>query len=235
MLQIAICDNEPLHCKELTRYVEHTVQYRQANIRTFQKSKQLLDLIHQQKYAPHIAVIEVCMPDTDGITLAKYINELLPNCQIIFFTSYLSFALDVYSANHVYFILEQQLPQRIGPAMELALSNLQKKYAQIQVQKLNSFFVIPVSEIQYVERTQRKTQVITTSDLYFSGSSPSELIGACELFVRCHQSYWVNLKYVLGMENGCFHMQCGAHIPISRSYQHEARTFFFRSALITTA
>ena len=119
--------------------------------------------------------------------------------------------------------------------MELALSNLQKKYAQIQVQKLNSFFVIPVSEIQYVERTQRKTQVITTSDLYFSGSSPSELIGACELFVRCHQSYWVNLKYVLGMENGCFHMQCGAHIPISRSYQHEARTFFFRSALITTA
>lgn len=139
MLQIAICDNEPLHCKELTRYVEHTVQYRQANIRTFQKSKQLLDLIHQQKYAPHIAVIEVCMPDTDGITLAKYINELLPNCQIIFFTSYLSFALDVYSANHVYFILEQQLPQRIGPAMELALSNLQKKYAQIQVQKLNSF------------------------------------------------------------------------------------------------
>ena len=51
--------------------------------------------------------------------------------------------------------------------MELALSNLQKKYAQIQVQKLNSFFVISVSEIQYVERTQRKTQVITTSDLYF--------------------------------------------------------------------
>lgn len=45
--------------------------------------------------------------------------------------------------------------------MELALSNLQKKYAQIQVQKLNSFFVIPVSEIQYVERTRRKTQVIT--------------------------------------------------------------------------
>ena len=90
MLQIAICDNEPLHCKELTRYVEHTVQYRQANIRTFQKSKQLLDLIHQQKYAPHIAVIEVCMPDTDGITLAKYINELLPNCQIIFFM-YISF------------------------------------------------------------------------------------------------------------------------------------------------
>ncbi len=235
MLQIAICNNEPLHCKELARYVEHTVQYRQANIRTFQKSKQLLDLIHQQKYAPHIAVIEVCMPDTDGITLAKYINELLPNCQIIFIASYLSFALDVYSANHVYFILEQQLPQRIGPAMELALSNLQKKYAQIQVQKLNSFFVIPVSDIQYVERTRRKTQVITTSDLYFSGSSPSELIGACELFVRCHQSYWVNLKYVLGMENGCFHMQCGAHIPISRSYQHEARTFFFRSALITTA
>ena len=72
MLQIAICDNKPLHCKELTRYVEHTVQYRQANIRTFQKSKQLLDLIHQQKYAPHIAVIEVCMPDTDGITPVSY-------------------------------------------------------------------------------------------------------------------------------------------------------------------
>lgn len=116
--------------------------------------------------------------------------------------------------------------------MERALSNLQKKCSQIQVQSEKSFFVIPVCDVQYMERVRRKTQVITASGLYFSCISPSQLIGASELFVRCHQSFWVNLKYVLGMDSKGFHMQCGAHIPISRSYQHEARRLFFRSALM---
>lgn len=235
MLQIALCDNDAPNCTVVSEYVLATVQDRQAAIRTFSKSKHLLDEIDQKKYAPHIALIEVCMPDINGIALAERINMLLPRCQIIFFTNYLPLALDVYTVKHVYFILRQQFAERISPAMAIALSNLQKAHAQVQVQKQNAFFAIPVSEIQYVEREQRKTKVVTGDDVYLSAKSPSELVGASEHFIRCHQSYWVNLKFVLGMDHQFFLMQCGTRIPISRSYQRQARSLFFRSALTTAA
>ena len=37
-----------------------------------------------------------------------------PFCQIIFLSSYLSYATEVYETEHIYFILKSQLHQRIA-------------------------------------------------------------------------------------------------------------------------
>ncbi|MBQ9068557.1 MAG: hypothetical protein IJ131_05755 [Eggerthellaceae bacterium] len=37
----------------------------------------------------------------EGIAAVREINERVPNCQVVYLTNYLQYAVDVYQANHV--------------------------------------------------------------------------------------------------------------------------------------
>ncbi len=56
--------------------------------------------------------------------MAQSMKHYAPFCQIIFLSSYLSYATEVYETEHIYFILKSQLHQRIGPALHQALTAL---------------------------------------------------------------------------------------------------------------
>ena len=119
-----------------------------------------------------------------------------PFCQIIFLSSYLSYATEVYETEHIYFILKSQLHQRIGPALHQALTALGDRSVQITAQKDGSTHVIALQDVLYLERNLRKTKVITQQGVFLTQESPETLISGSGHFVRCHQSYWVNLKHV---------------------------------------
>ena len=75
----------------------------------------LLQEIGAHGYTPDIAIVDIQMDEMSGIELAKRINTVLPQCAIIFATSYLSFATDVYETEHAYFILKVNLTGALRP------------------------------------------------------------------------------------------------------------------------
>lgn len=77
-----------------------------------------------------------------------------------------------------------------------------------------------------MERVLRKTRVVTLQGAFFSQETPEALIGESGSFVRCHQSFWVNLKHVRTMGNNKFTMDNGTSVPISRTYLQEAKQRF---------
>ena len=66
--------------------------------------------------------------------MAQSMKQYAPFCQIIFLSSYLSYATEVYETEHIYFILKSQLHQRIGPALHQALTALGDRSVQITAQ-----------------------------------------------------------------------------------------------------
>ena len=150
-----------------------------------------------------------------------------PFCQIIFLSSYLSYATEVYETEHIYFILKSQLHQRIGPALHQALTALGDRSVQITAQKDGSTHVIALQDVLYLERNLRKTKVITQQGVFLTQESPETLISGSGHFVRCHQSYWVNFRQIETMENDCFLLPGGLRVPISRTYRSTAREQFF--------
>ena len=182
-----------------------------------------------------------------------------PFCQIIFLSSYLSYATEVYETEHIYFILKSQLHQRIGPALHQALTALGDRSVQITAQKDGSTHVIalhaalknldtgrkqyltfkvkltqlriPADNILYLERNLRKTKVITQQGVFLTQESPETLISGSGHFVRCHQSYWVNLKHVQAIGSNHFTMDSGSGIPISRTYLQEAKQRFLHELI----
>ena len=61
--------------------------------------------------------------------------------------------------------------------------------------------------------------------------SPETLISGSGHFVRCHQSYWVNLKHVQAIGSNHFTMDSGSGIPISRTYLQEAKQRFLHELI----
>lgn len=171
------------------------------------------------------------MPEQDGIRLAQSMKQYAPFCQIIFLSSYLSYATEVYETEHIYFILKSQLHQRIGPALHQALTALGDRSVQITAQKDGSTHVIALQDVLYLERNLRKTKVITQQGVFLTQESPETLISGSGHFARCHQSYWVNLKHVQAIGSNHFTMDSGSGIPISRTYLQEAKQRFLHELI----
>lgn len=229
MLRIAICDDQPLHGEAAAKAAADCLKHTETEIRVFDSPEKLLGDISRGDYSPRIAILDIRMDDLDGIHLAKQINGLCPACAIIFLTSFLEYATDVYDAEHVYFIVKSELKNRIGTAIEKALHSEPAKSLLLYYRVDSSVQTVPVAEILYMERCLRKTKLQTANDALWTSSVPGSMLkgDAALCFIRCHHSYWVNFRNIRSMNTDSFVLYDGSEIPITRTYRKAAKEHFF--------
>ena len=228
MYSFAICDDEPLHREYLAQSLRSHLNGQIAELRPFDSPTAFLHEIGTQGYAPDIAILDIQMNEMNGIDLPQRINAVLPQCAIIFATSYLTYATDVYETEHAYFILKSEFEQRIGTALQKALAR--KPLPVLHCPVAHGYRNIPCSQVLCLERILRRTKLTLLGGLEeWTPLTPAELLdtNSALQFIRCHQSYWVNFRQIETMENDCFWLPGGLRIPISRTYRSAAREQFF--------
>lgn len=234
MLRVAICDDERLHRQHTAELTEQALEGSGADISCFDGAESLLRTM-DEGYTPDIAILDIEMGEDkmDDISLAEQLNALAPACRIIFVTSYLAFAMDVYRTDHVYFIVKNQLEQRIAEALGKAVAALDADMSSemmLAIKSRGSTELIPVKDVKYIERLGRKAHTVTVGAEYWSAHTPAELLrGHEEQFIRCHQSIWVNPQWISALKSDEFQLSDGSSVPISRSYKQTAREQFFAS------
>ena len=232
MLHIAICDDIALHRNHTEALIKEYFDSKPTEIEIFCQGKALLEGIKKGSYCPDIAVLDIKMDDMDGIQLARELNLLLPDCQIIYLTAYLDYATEVYKTEHSYFVLKQQMEYRLREALDKACVQLKQPAAEVpslSVKKHRSMTLVPVSEILYLERLGRKTRISCLSCEHWTSQPPAELLNTLSMspFIRCHQSYWINLDMVMALRENEFHLPGDIKIPLSRTFRQEAKDAFF--------
>ena len=250
MISIAVCDDEPIHalrtkdvilrCFGLWESEEHPAfanftdsadfMASEPSIQIFPTSETLLEAIRLQAYRPHVAVLDIRMEGANGIDLARQINELLPQCAIIFLTAFLEYAVDVYETRHVYFVLKSELEKRIGNALKAALAEPEPEMERNLLLPVGSRCkVIPLKDVLYLERILHRTKVQTKKEQEMLNTTPAKLLESVPegSFIRCHQSYWVNYRNITALEKNEFVLCDATRIPISRTYRNSAREAFF--------
>ena len=151
MFRIAVCDDEALHCAYAAQMIRTHPECPDAEIRQFLSPQELLNALENETFLADIAVVDIRMEEMNGIALAREINTRAPGCQIIFLSSYLEYAPDVYDAEHVYFVLKEQMKTRLMPALQKAIENLRSSMpSTIVLKERSTSYQIPVSEILYV-------------------------------------------------------------------------------------
>lgn len=223
-LNIAICDDEPVFVRKIGQICREILGKRyDLMLETAESGQELL-----QKTMPvQIAILDVRMPGTDGIELARTLLGKYPKCRILFVSGYTSIVSDVYEVPHLCLILKDQLelklPRYLERAASMAAEDSGKTIGIVigkQVQEISLSDVVTLERRGHITFIKFEDgSVIQTKEKLVD---LLQRIGSYR-FVRCHISYAVNLAYVEREEENGFRMKTGQWVPISRPHQQQCR------------
>ena len=129
MLQLAVCDDEAVCLRQTVDILRAALGDTPHQLKTFQNAPAVLHMLAEDGYRPDIAVLDICMGELDGISLAKEINRLAPACRVIFLSSYAGYLMDAYEAEHIYYVLKSDEAARLPVALRKALGALSTEKA----------------------------------------------------------------------------------------------------------
>ncbi len=115
-----------------------------------------LDWLKENK--ADIAILDINMPDMDGITLAARIKEEHPDIAIIFLTGYTQYAIDAFRLHASGYLLKPVSRECLSAEVDYALSGRkrQKPLAHITVKTFGEFELIVDGTPVYFARSRAK-------------------------------------------------------------------------------
>ena len=221
-MKIAICDDDTLYLKYLYQLVKPLVS--DAELQPIPPSV-LQKQIHNRTLSYDIVITDIDMGNLNGIQLATEINKINSSCIIIFISNFIHYATEVYDVNHIYFVLKSEAAKRLPKALEKALAYVtERKTKLLRISYQKTDYLIPVQEIIYLEALGRYLFIHTQNQSYKCIHTLKEI--ATELsgyFVRCHNSYIINLSYVQAINKSKCELSNGIDLPISMTYAKPLR------------
>lgn len=224
MMTIAICDDMQADARKLHKQLERIVPG--SEIRIFKSGELLLEEL-EKKRKPYDAIfVNMDSKKVDGLETIRKIREREMSVAVIFMSrsdEYYRDAFDLFAYNYL-------LKPVTAATLEYIMEPLKKR--------LNINTDERVIHFQYRARvyTLRNSQVsfITSSlhivNFHMTDGSILQCRGKLKdfekqlensTFLRCHQSFIINMERITGAKNDSFRI--GDHvIPISRSYNRVA-------------
>lgn len=195
-IRIAICDDEA-SCRESMKMICRTF---------FEKRKEFAEIIDIHVFSSgreviisdfdyDILLLDIEMPEQDGICIKEYLEANRKHTRIIFTTGHKERVLEAFGKNVVSFLVKPFCREEFEKVMEKILTDLQGPV--LDIVENGETFVIPISQIKYVEAQDKYTLAVTEEREYLLRKTMKfwERVLPGQNFVRIHKSYLVNLEY----------------------------------------
>ncbi len=168
-----------------------------------------------------IIFLDLFMGDSFGMRIAHKLRELSYRGKIVFCTASADYALESYDVYASGYILKPYSLNDIRRTLDRFMPEYRCSCYQIK-QKSNIVY-IPLNEITYVESNNTKCILHRTENREYNVYKKLSQIEA-ELddprFLRCHQSYLVNMNYVSEANDVCL-LQNGEEVLIRKKSKKE--------------
>lgn len=156
-MKVVIADDEPLARSRLRRLLEEIAQY--DLVGEASTGRALLELV--EEHQPDIALIDIHMPDIDGLQAARRLSENQPALAIIFTTAFSEHALSAFGTNASAYLLKPIKREQLQTAL---LQAKQSNRAQIANRRQT---IVNDSRFIEVRERGRQTRVALSSIIYF--------------------------------------------------------------------
>ncbi len=228
-LRIAICDDDPLMLERLTRMVRDTLSdHYDMQICTAGCAEELLAT--EQVF--HVVVLDIQLPESSGIELARVLMKKAPHCRVIFVSGFACYVSDVYDVPHLCMVLKDQLEQQFPRFLLRAAAAAAAQAGQrLMLREKGAPTDIPLEDICYMERQGHWTYICLHDGTRCRTKEKLEELRrrmGSPMFCRCHISYMVNLRHVKAMANGQLTLENDLKIPVSRPNRQAVREAFFQ-------
>ena len=179
---------------------------------------------------PDVLFIDIEFEDEpEGIDAAKLMSEAFPDCKIVFLTNYLNYALDVYSTDHIWYVIKDQFGERLHEIFrKIGTVDAESRSVLAIVTTDGTVARVVCSDILYMERDNRRTRIITRNGSYEARSRLPDILDKLPqtIFTRCHASFVVNLNRVREIHSGTLTLDDGTKLIISRGFGKSFRLKF---------
>lgn len=217
MIKIAIVDDESAVLLEISQELKNYFEKKSVayTIQTFTGGIDFL--AHTEPF--DLAFLDIRMDGLSGIETARQLRENGAKGCIVFITALQEYVYDAFEVEASDYILKPIDPTRFHRTMDRIYRRIQTVDTGSLVipSKGNSCQVLPFREIYYLEAVNHKIEFHTEDAVlegYFKVAEIAELLD--ERFFQCHRSYFVNLDFVYGYDNGRAFLCNGAQVPVSR-------------------
>lgn len=221
MLQVAVCDDEPAATGLIAGLVRDWARERgvEASVATYASAEALLFSLEDG--APDVALLDIEMPGTDGMALARGLRERGERTQIVFVTGIIDHVFDGYDVDAVSYLLKPVRAEKLFSALDRARSRLGRAEPMLVVESAGETSRVPVSRVCYVEGSGHDALVHLADGTCLRSKvglarMEAELAGESSLFEKCHRSYLVSLAHVRRITRREVEMDDGARLPIAR-------------------
>ena len=173
-MRILICDDEQKFVDDLKFHIERYMQTHliNAEITTTVSPEEIVngDAVFD------LAFLDIQMPDVDGITLGKELKCRNGKLILFYVTAYEKYqdeAMDLQIFRYFYKPFDEK---RLYASLDRAMEYLDESYVDIIVEGGKESVKIPVDDILFVRRENRKITVFTVDGEYTCKSSFDEIL-----------------------------------------------------------
>lgn len=233
-MQIAVCDDvleDALYLKGLLRGHETAIYSRTDRLLADIAGKKvhydlyLLDIYMDSVDALEKGFAEISM---DGIELAKKLRAIDGEAVICFVSTSSAFyreAYDLYAMQYLLKPVREEALQELLERVEKRFAKNKGKEQMVRFKWRGQIGMIPYDKILYISSREHTVSIYCKDgDVQNCKSKLSELaLQMCDgTFLRCHQSFLVNIYQVDNL-NGNELTVSGHRIPVSRRYYAEVK------------
>ncbi len=218
-MRVAVVDDEGNFAKKVKKDIEKFFQGQKETVKVkyFSDSSILSDLQHQKYY--DLYLLDVKMPEINGIMLAEKVRTFDYNARIVFLTAYENYARHGYKVKAYDYLLKDSYQEELF----LILERIQKEDSENQeeyyiISSDNRECKFPVNDILYLAKEKQYT-IFHCKDgiLHRERGSLQTVLGNLpkERFVLIDKGTILNLKYVQ-FEKYIITLTTGENLTVSR-------------------
>ena len=193
-----------------------------------------------------VVLVDIRMPQMDGIELAQHLNKLFKPPVVIFTTAYDAYAIKAFDLNAIDYLLKPIRLGRLFEALkrareavpiqtEVLRDLLPEPRKNLSIHERGKIHLIPIEQILYLRAELKYITVRTVEKEYLAEESLNALEKEfAARFVRIHRNCLIAKEAIAGFEKGGDEGESGWMVklkdmdellPISRRQQHIVKEF----------
>jgi len=155
MFCVALCDDECPHRKFTRRMLEDYFAKRDyaASIHEFASGQELLDALRDQRF--DIYLLDIVMPELDGIQLGVALRDRDKDGIIIYLTTSPDFALESFDARAFSYLLKPIREEKLYTVLDDAIAVRERQDESVIVRTAEGTVRLSLGSILYVELSNR--------------------------------------------------------------------------------
>ncbi len=234
-MRIAYCEDEPAQAALVRAMILQWAESRKitAEVILYESAEEFL--FKNEVFAYDIVFLDIAMRQMNGVELARAIRGKDRALPIAFLTADRTFAIEGYELHAVRYLLKPVAMEKLGSLLDELLETAEADAQDtdcITVGEKGAVRKISESSICYIEvlghYTQLHLQDSSAVRVKESLASVAAMLHQKELFVKCHRSFVVNLRYVEKISRAACALSDGTVLPVSRNSYQELNERFIQ-------